>query len=254
MEENLTAKRLSEYFDVQKYNVFNWTGSFDEYLEKVQENPEITRTAFQRIYDMILSHGTEEYVDSKKKIIKYKIFEDPFENGKNAVFGIDIPLMKLVNFFKSAAQKHGTDKRVLLLKGPVGSSKSTIVTVLKKGLEEYSKTDDGVLYSFSWKIGDKIEPCPMNEEPLKLLPDEISVSNESVRLIFLKRINKKLASTKSLHKIEPEGDLCPFCRATFRNLLKDNEGNWLKAIQENIEVRRVIISEKKKKRKNEKII
>ncbi len=43
--------------------------------------------------------------------------------------------MQLVDFFKSAAQGYGTEKRILLLHGPVGSSKSTIARLLKKGLE-----------------------------------------------------------------------------------------------------------------------
>ena len=36
------------------------------------------------------SYGTEEYKEYKKKIVKYKFFDDPFEDGKDAVFGIDL--------------------------------------------------------------------------------------------------------------------------------------------------------------------
>ena len=42
--------------------------------------------------------------------------------------------MKLVNVLKAAAQGLGPEKRVILLHGPVGSSKSTIVRMLKKGI------------------------------------------------------------------------------------------------------------------------
>ena len=60
----------------------------------------------------------------------------------------------------------------------MGSSKSTIVTALKKGLEQYTQTEEGALYSFSWKLTDKdgnesLVACPMNEEPLKLLPTKV---------------------------------------------------------------------------------
>ncbi len=58
--------------------------------------------------------------------------------------------MKLVNIFKSAAQRYGTERRVILLHGPVGSSKSTIARLLKNGLEEYSRTPEGALYTFGW--------------------------------------------------------------------------------------------------------
>ena len=46
--------------------------------------------------------------------------------------------MSLVDFFKSAAQGYGTERRILLLHGPVGSAKSTICRLLKKGLEIHS--------------------------------------------------------------------------------------------------------------------
>src|SRR2546427_12272691 len=63
-------------------------------------------------------------------------------------------------------------RRRLLLHGPVGSSKSTIARLLKKGLEQYSRTDEGMLFSFSWK-GDAPATWhkrPMHEEPLRLIP------------------------------------------------------------------------------------
>src|SRR5215813_15196971 len=80
--------------NAQEYQELNWEGSFEDYLKLVRDNPRVTRNAFQRIYDMILSHGSEEYTEHKKKIIRYHFFKDPFENGKDAVFGLDIPLMK----------------------------------------------------------------------------------------------------------------------------------------------------------------
>ena len=56
--------------------------------------------------------------------------------------------------------------------------KSSISRLLKKGLEHYSKTDDGALYTYEWYDkeasdilgGDKVFPSPMHEEPLKLIP------------------------------------------------------------------------------------
>src|SRR5881397_1148531 len=115
----------------------------------------ITRTAFQRMYDMILSHGKTEYIDNKKRLIRYHFFHDEPNGGRDAVYGLDVPLMKLVNVFKSAAQGYGTEKRVILLHGPVGSAKSTIVRLLKKGTEEYSRTPDGALYTFYWQLDKK---------------------------------------------------------------------------------------------------
>ena len=175
---------VSQLQDRKKFQELNWTGTFADYLEIVARDPKVTRNAFQRIYDMIMSYGTEEFIDAKKRLIRYRFFSDPSFDEDDAVYGLEIPLMRLVNFFKAAAQGYGTEKRVLLLHGPVGSAKSTIVRRLKRGLEHYSRTDEGALYTFDWYMGDiedieagrvketDWEKCPMHEEPLRLIPPE----------------------------------------------------------------------------------
>ena len=72
--------------------------------------------------------------------------------ARDAVFGLDVPLMRLMNVLKSAAQGYGTERRIILLHGPVGSAKSTIARQLKKGIEEYSRTADGALYTYYWTL------------------------------------------------------------------------------------------------------
>src|SRR5512133_924058 len=175
------VERIAKLQDSKQYAELHWEGSFEDYLSLVRQNPRVTRTAFQRIYDMILSHGKTEYIDNKKKLISYHFFRDEKFGGRDAIYGLDVPLMKLVNVFKSAAQGYGTERRVILLHGPVGSSKSTIARLLKKGIEAYSKTAEGALYTFAWDI-DRVNldgvkrrelmPCPMHEEPLHLVPQE----------------------------------------------------------------------------------
>ena len=58
---------LAHFNNPREYQELHWEGSFEDYLKLVRENPRVTRNAFQRIYDMILSHGTEEYIEHKKK-------------------------------------------------------------------------------------------------------------------------------------------------------------------------------------------
>ncbi len=223
--------------DEKHYQELNWEGTFEEYLSIVKQNPKVTRTAFERIHDMILSHGTEEYQEFRETIIHYKFFDDPIDNGKDAIFGLDRSLMKIVNLFKSAAKKYGTEKRVFLLHGPVGSAKSTIVRLLKKGLEAYSKTPEGALYTYSWKIEEdgKTEwvPCPMHEEPLHLVPEEFRPQMEA----FLNEGNN------SDYRVEISGELCPFCRQTFRELAKKYKGDWTRVVGD-VKVHRLILSEK----------
>ena len=129
---NLDMKNfMSDHYKVEDFTHLNWSGTFQDYIDKISENPKIARNAFQRIYDMIMSYGTSQYKEYKKDITRYHFFDDPDNNGKDAVFGIDVHLMKLVNFFKAAALGYGTEKRVLLLHGPVGSAKSSIARNLK---------------------------------------------------------------------------------------------------------------------------
>src|ERR1700689_2066555 len=186
--------RVAAMQDFGLYRDLSWEGSFEDYLGVVKANPQVTRNAFQRAYDMIIRYGIEEYTDNKKKLIRYNFFKDESDRGGDAIFGLDIPLMRLVHVLKAAAEGYGPEKRVILLHGPVGSSKSTIARLLKLRVEQYSRTPDGGLYTFDWVglaetgINNDVDrfPSPMNEEPLRIIPSEwrvkaiesLSLSNE----------------------------------------------------------------------------
>ena len=234
------VERIAKLQDSKQYAELHWDGSFEDYLNLVRQNPRVTRTAFQRIYDMILSHGRTEYIDNKKKLIRYHFFSDERFGGRDAIFGLDVPLMKLVNVFKSAAQQYGTEKRVILLHGPVGSSKSTIARLLKKGMEEYSKNPEGAAYTFAWNIERKGADgtlhkermkCPMNEEPLNLIPRE-----------WRPKVFAELQTSGDFQI--PEGnELCPACRFVFKEIMTEEGGDFARVIQ-HIRVNRLIFSEK----------
>jgi serine protein kinase len=222
--------------DIGSYRDLNWTGSFSQYLEIVAENPGVARNAFQRIYDMILSWGTVDYVRHKEKMTHYKFFDDPIGGGKDAIYGLDRALMRLVNVLKAAAHNYGTERRVLLLHGPVGSSKSTIARLLKKGIEQYSRQPAGALYTFGWfdeKTKEYVD-CPMHEEPLRLIPEEF-------RDKIIAEINS--AVREGAYRLEISGDLCPSCRMNYRELLKKYGGDWWRVV-EHVQVRRLVLSEK----------
>ncbi len=218
----------------------NWTGTFEEYLNMAIENPDITRTAFQRVMDMILSYDSYEYAEYKKKIVHYKFFDDPFDNGKDAIFGLDVHLQKLVNVFKAGANHYGPEKRVILLHGPVGSSKSTIARLLKKGLEAYSRKPEGALYTYIWKnLGEilKMEdtmPCPIHEEPLHLIPSERKAQ-------VLEALNTQRERAREIYI---EGEVCPACRYVYRELMLHYKGDWEKMVKNHIEVKRLVLSER----------
>src|SRR6266699_2670347 len=230
----------------QEYQELHWEGSLEDYLKLIQDTPRVTRNAFQRIYDMILSYGIEEHVEHKKKITRYRFFRDEMHNGRDAVYGIDQSLNHLVDIFKSASRNYGTERRVILLHGPVGSAKSTIVRLLKKGLEEYSHIPEGAMYSFAWtNIANDLEkevyamvndelPCPMREEPLHLIP-----SGQREKLIDELMRN----SRDPKFPIQVEGDLCPACRQMYRELTRRYKGDWFK-VMDHVKVRRLVLAEK----------
>ena len=179
MAKKDTASRLlsaiDKAMDKESYQELNWEGTFEDYLKMLSENPRISRNAFQRLYDMIISYGYEEFKENRRDLRRYHFFKDPMSNGRDAVFGLSVSLMHLVNAIKSAAHGYGTERRIILLHGPVGSSKSTIVRLMKKGLESYSRTRDGSMYTFSWRDDMDKEAwvqCPMHEDPLRLIPKE----------------------------------------------------------------------------------
>ncbi len=228
--------RAKQALDLETFRQQHWTGNFSEYLDLVRGNPLVTRSSFERIYDMILSYGTHEYTDNKKKIIHYNFFDDSSHRGGDAIFGLDIALMKLVNIFKSAAQRYGTERRVILLHGPVGSSKSTIARLLKLGLEEYSRKPEGALYTFGWvrdlNKPDEVTPCPMHEEPLHLVTYKL-------RPMFEESLNAD--RSEGTHRVRIEGDLCPFCRQEYRELSTRYNGDWARVIQ-HVQARRLLLS------------
>jgi len=237
---NWVAK-IAALQDAKTYAELNWEGTFEDYLHIVRQNPKVTRTAFQRIYDMVLSHGKTEYIDNKKKLIRYHFFSDERFDGRDAIYGLDVPLMKLVNVFHSAAKAYGTEKRVILLHGPVGSSKSTIARLLKKGMEEYSKSAEGAAYTFSWVYDKKAADghktqerlrCPMNEEPLNIIPRE-----------WRGRVLSELCPPDGDYVIPDGSELCPACRFIFRELMNEHKGDFARVV-EHVRVHRLIFSEK----------
>ncbi len=236
--KNAIWELVDRRIDPQHFRDETWEGTFDDYLDIVTRNPRVARNAFQRVYDMILQFGAERYTKLREDMIRYKFFSDPIGNGEDAVYGLEIALMQLVDFLKSAANGYGTEHRILLLHGPVGSAKSTIARLLKKGMEYYSRLDEGVMYTFAWRLSDRgggegFTNCPMHEEPLKLIPAE-------ARRDVLALLNESLPPEQ--HVIV-EGDLDPFCRKTYNDLLKQYDGNWRKVL-DHVRIKRLILSEK----------
>ncbi|MCU1263901.1 MAG: putative Ser protein kinase [Acidobacteria bacterium] len=210
MEEQDGSKKfnISERLeDLRRvHEALRWEGTFRDYFELVTQNPRIAQLSHARLNDMIQAAGLERLNEgTRDEIIAYKFFSPE-------LFGIEEPVARLVEYFKSAAQRLEVRKRILLLMGPVGGGKSTIVSMLKRGLEAWTKTEGGAVYS--------IKDCPMHEEPLHLIPHELRAEIDKHYGIYI------------------EGDLCPQCRYALEHTYNGRH--------EDVRVQRVGFSEKER--------
>ena len=163
-----------------------WEGSFEEYLNMVIANPKLARHSHARIHEMVQWAGVMPGLDG---VPQYKLFA-------GQIFGMDRALDRLVQFFNAASNGLEVRKRILLLMGPPASGKSSTVNLLKAGLERYTRTDEGATYA--------IKGCPMQEDPLHLIPEE------------------RRPEIEDEYRFHIEGDLCPRCRY---NLTHEYQGD-----------------------------
>ena len=266
---------LSQLVNRDAYQKLHWEGTFDDYLDIVRENPGVTRNAHQRLYDIIMSQGREQVTLFGKKVPHYNIFDDPEFNGKDALYGLDEPLSRLVEVIKAGANDWEIDKRLILLYGPVGTAKSTIARILKKYTEFYSRTDEGALYTFSldpnlgklnfeefdWEGIEKVEGLTLvsDDERREYLKDKIPwilasdsrvmnpLNEDPLKLIppevrqeFLKGLNK---GKKGKNRIKILGELNPQTRFMVHALADLYGGDWSKVIDNHVVVSRLVLSE-----------
>jgi len=187
----MACKDISEIIrrDREERRSKHFEGTFLDYVNLVKENPDIPMLAHQRLYNIIAEKGVEVIKTDENPrlrriygndiIKKYKFFADDF-------FGIDKTIMKIVQYFHSAAMAGEESRQVLYLVGPVGSGKSSLMEALKRALELSPP-----IYV--------LKGCPMREEPLHLVPKHLREQFEDI-------LNVRI-----------EGDLCPVCRYRLKN-------------------------------------
>ncbi len=185
----------------QEKTNLEWSGTLRDYIKLVIANPELHLGAHARVLKMIESHGVEK--DEKGEVVAYKFFE-------NDLFGVQEPIEEMMSYLRAAAAGSEVGRRILLLYGPTSSGKSQMAILLKRGMEQFSKTDAGAIYALA--------ESPMHEDPLSAIPDEL-------RSKFLKDYGIKI-----------DGTLSPTMELVLRDKYK---GNFM-----DLPVKRVFISEK----------
>ena len=175
-----------------------WEGSFGDFLTCIlpADPGAFARTSHQYIWDMLRWYGRNDEKDGSSRATA--LF-------RRELFGVEEPLSRIVDYFKAAAAGSDVGRRLLLLLGPPSGGKSTLAILLKRGLEEYSHTDEGALYA--------IKGSPMHESPLSLIPT-------SLRAAF-----------RESYGVELHGELSPWSR---ERLEREFEGDYMRMPVERI--------------------
>lgn len=240
--------------------------SFEEYIALFTQSPKSqARNAAQYLKDAIDHFGHELVPHPTGKIRRFKIFDAPEGEGEIRVAGqeeVQNAIYRLLGNFVRA----GRINKLILMHGPNGSAKSSIVDALKRGMELYSKTAEGALYTFNWVFpseklvkgnigfGEKSGKStgqllsfahleaesidvrftnPLREHPLFLVPKP-----ERKKLI-----EEVLGAGKDLvvpHYVL-EGELSAKSRRIYDALLGSYEGDYLKVLR-HVQVERFYVS------------
>lgn len=240
-------QELTALYNPAQYRKLYEEMSFADYVELTYKKPKLIRSAWQFLYDAITCKGSERRKRQRKTYVHYNFFDDP----EIPIFGLEETLEKLVKVISGGASWYGPDRRVILLHGPVGSSKSTICRLLKKGLEQYSRTDAGAWYTHKWVnlptgldglYTSEEDESPLHEQPLKLLPE--SLRNTIVG--HLNDIHREQALEENRYRtyeLRIEGDLNPRCKFFMDELMKIHDYDLHKVLKEHILIIRKTHSE-----------
>ncbi len=240
--------------------------SFEEYLQLFSAAPRLqARNAAQYLKDAIDSFGTEQVSHPSGQVRRFKVFDAVKDGHQVRVAGqeeVQNALYRLLGNFV----RGGRINKLILMHGPNGSAKSSLAESLKRGLEIYSGTPEGALYTFNWVFpkeklvkgsigfGEKVGgqgpvtsyahleaedidlrlTNPLRAHPLFLIPRE-----ERRKLLDEAFGNKDSDSVAPLYLVE--GELSTTNRKIFDALLASYSGDWLKVLR-HVQVERFYVS------------
>lgn len=250
--------------------------SFEEYLQTFLDAPrQQARGAAQYLLDALGHYGSEERDTPVGRVRRWRLFDLPFEPPPRAhrIAGQEEVQAAIVRALGNFVRAGRVDK-LILLHGPNGSAKSSIVSALVHGMEAYSRLPEGALYRFSWVFprdrqkagggglgfgprdadggepstfahleGDALDArlgCPVRDHPLLLLPRA-----ERRRLLEERcRPAPREGAGEGdfvLPDVLVEGELCHTCRQIHDALLAAYHGDWRKVLR-HVQVERFYVS------------
>lgn len=245
---------------VESQSVRNEQISFDKYLEQVFQNPGLVRLSAQRAYDMILSKGRKTIEVDGDVIYDYEFYKHPTD-PRDAISGAKKAIHTFVEAIGGAAKETGPDQRVVLLAGPVGTAKTSLVRATFKGLEEYSAINEGKMFALGWNLRDEkgeplkdkngqllfkfVDPdksCEMFEDPLNVIP--LDSRKQIINSLNKKRLTDAKNTGISVdYLLGTHSQLCPSCQNIFNKLVEHHGGDMEKVLSHVI-AKRLILNEK----------
>jgi serine protein kinase len=246
--------------------------TFQEYVEAFFEAPRVhARDSAQYVRDCFDHYGTEMIAAPSGSVRRFKLFDRPFdqsaaalqegEGGAPVVGQEDVQnaIYRVLNSFVRA----GRVNKLILLHGPNGSAKSSIVGAVQRALEDYSRKPEGAVYRFNWifpnerlikgsigfgeQVAGEVESCAhlegeqidariaceMKDHPLFLIP-----RGERQRLLVE---HCRPGAEFQLAAGVLEGELCHKCRQIYAALLQSYNGDALKVLR-HVQVERFYVS------------
>jgi serine protein kinase len=236
--------------------------SFAEYMELVEQHPRRQlRNAAQYMVDMFDYYGTEEVRFPGGTTRRFKLFDVPWDDGERGLIGqeaVQNSIYRILNNFV----RQGRVDRFILLHGPNGSSKSTVVDVLARAMEHYSTVEQGAVYRFNWifpaqgversgigfgKSGqqpkvkaeetfahldeaaiDTRVPCEQRDHPLLLVPKETRAK------LLAELLDSEDVDEEDRYRLSSyllEGQLSHKSKMIYEALLNTYEGDYLRVLR-----------------------
>ncbi len=126
--------------------------AFSEYLDLFAGDPvRFARDASVYLRDCFDHYGSTSKEEPWGTFTRWNLFDLPWDprQAPHALIGQEQVQEEIYRSISNFVRE-GRPNRLILLHGPNGSAKSTIVACMMRGLEHYSTLDGGALYRFNW--------------------------------------------------------------------------------------------------------